>query len=826
VNDLWNTLFGLEDLRLGDAGVRISFSAGYEPWLWAVLIVGAVGFAVWSYSKLDAGRISRGLLACARALTLVVLLALLAGPQAEKRDELIERDWVVLLIDRSASLTIADAPALSDGGGATGGASERVPREAQLRAALASAGDTLSGFAADRQLLVLGFDGSARDVRLDALGEPDGRRTSLRAALDEAVSRTAARPLAGVVVMSDGRSADAPSRGALRRLREDAAPVIAVPLGSERPIADLALRAAEAPRLAFAGDSVPVTAEIERLGGGDGEVGLSAATVRLVDTQTGLVLDEQRITFGGGGDNDDAGAGDGDGERTGRETVRVLLRAGGNAEGDRSWRVEVEPDGEDLVADNNARPISIEFVGRPLRVLYVDGYPRWEQRYLRNLLIREPSIDASTLILAPDRRYLQEGNTDIDAIPSTVEAWREYDAVMLGDVRPDVFTNAQLASLREHVASTGAALVWSAGPGSVPGLWFDTPLADLLPFGRGAFEGRSLGVDAVARPTDQAELLGVLRLGSGADEAWPAALADPGAGWSRLRYVQQIQPGGLKPTARVLAQAIAVPSGLPVAGDAGSRSGGVTHPLVLLMRYGAGSSLYVATDETWRWRYGLGETLFERFWLQLVRALSRDRLARTDRAALLTATPRRALVEQPVLINLDVFDQRLIERAPASAEVSVTREAEDPSLSGGESASAARLTLRRASRGTDQAAAGRGLALSATWLPPAPGTWTVRLDDRSLIAEPLSATVDVSFPLDELRRPETDHAALARLAQDTGGEVVPPAELARIADLLPNRERRTVALRTEPIWDAPIVLALLIALLTIEWLGRRAVRLV
>lgn len=805
MNDLLNTLFGLDDIRIGDEGVALSFATGYEPWLWAVLIAAAIGFAGWSYSRLDGSRAARVTLAGLRSSTLIALLVLLAGPQAVVRDELVEPDWVALLIDRSASLTIADAPGIGPA---------RITREEQLRRAIDTSSDELGALSERRRLLVLGFDAGTSAVSLDEIGNPDGRRTSIRYALDDALARTAARPLAGVVVVSDGRSADTPSRAALRRLRREAAPVFVIPLGSAEPVGDLAIRATRAPRLAFTNDRTPVSVEIERLGG----EGQARGTVRLVDEATGLVIDQQPVTFDPSERTDDGPA----------QTVeRVMLRADAAEEGRRTWRVELVPDQDDLLGENNTRDLPIEFVGRPLRVLHIDGYPRWEQRYLRSLLIREETVNASTLVLAPDRRYLQEGDTEIGAIPTSAETWREYDAIVLGDVRPDVFTTAQLESLREHIATTGAAIVWSAGPSSVPVLWHDTPLGELLPFLRGASDGRSIESDTTMRPTGTADLLGVLRLSADRERPWPPELSDPDTGWSRLRYTQRIDASMLKPTARILAESV------PVSRDAEENNPPEPPgPAVVLMRFGAGSSLYIATDETWRWRYGRGETLFERFWLQLIRALARDRLTRTDRAASLTASPGRAVVEQPVLITLDVFDQRLGGEAPSSVEVEMVRSDEGASPAQG-NAAPMRLTLRRSAGSGDgdtnsegDPEARRGLVYAATWLPPAPGSWTARLADRTFITSPLDAPVDVSWPVDELRRPETDHAALARLAEETGGQVLSTDQLADLDEILPNRERRVVAVRTEPIWDAPIVLVMLLLLLTAEWLGRRAIRLV
>src|SRR5690606_20500107 len=91
-------------------------------------------------------------------------------------------------------------------------------------------------------------------------------------------------------------------------------------------------------------------------------------------------------------------------------------------------------------------------------------------------------IDTSSLMLAPARRYIEEGDTLLGAPPRTSEGWEPLDVIILGDLRADLFSHEQLAQLREHVASRGAGLLWIAGPGATPQSWRGTPMEDLLPF--------------------------------------------------------------------------------------------------------------------------------------------------------------------------------------------------------------------------------------------------------------------------------------------------------------------------------------------------------
>ncbi|MFG0293160.1 MAG: VWA domain-containing protein [Phycisphaerales bacterium JB050] len=797
-------LFDLDTLSLSEEGVRLGFERPFPGWAWFLIAIGALALGAWSYRRLSGSRPVRFTLAGLRTALLILLVLFISGPQLVDREETFEEDWVLVLIDRSASLQIEDIQSTENPD------TTRITRDQQLRDTLERTWDQWSQLSEDKTVLWLGFDSGAYDLPLD--GEPDqrriafqnptGRQTRLGTAIDQALARAAARSLSSVVIITDGRSTDDLSRAALRRLRSEQIPVHAVALGSTDPVGDIAIRFAEAPPVAFVGDLSPVSVTVERVGGGETSTG---ATVRLIDTETGETLDEQEVIFEPGASSS--------------SEQRVLLKTSSDLPGDRNWRVEVVPDGADLIETNNTRPIEISLVDRPIRVLYLDGYPRWEQRYLRSLLLREESIDATTLILSPERRYIQDSNTLITDLPASPEEWAEYDAIMIGDMRPEVLTIEQMTQIREHVALRGGGLIWAAGPSSLPSLWFDTPLADLLPFSRSGADGSTISGAVLMQPTPVATDLGVLRLAGNDDRSatgWPEELSLAETGWSLLRYAQYIEPSGLKPAAQILASAKPV-------------LGGDDMPLLLLMRYGSGRSLYLASDETWRWRFGRGEVLFERFWIQLIRMLGRDRLARSGQEAILTASPNRAIVQQPVRVSVELLDQALIDTAPPSITVEVER-----SIIGETDRGLAPLELVLAreavavreedenAQSTNQSA---GVTYSSLWLPPEPGLWSVVPTSSLLTPLALHAEVEVALPDDELRHPETDHERLALIAEETGGSVVLASDFNTLPDL-PNRATRRLFERTESLWDTPIAMILVLSLLTLEWVGRRIIRLI
>jgi hypothetical protein len=233
------------------------------------------------------------------------------------------------------------------------------------------------------------------------------------------------------------------------------------------------------------------------------------------------------------------------------------------------------------------------------------------------------------------------------------------------------------------------------------------------------------------------------------------------------------------------------------------------------MRFGAGRSIYVATDEIWRWRYGRGELLPERFWLQLIRLLGRESLASSGALASLTVSPRRATLGQAVRVSVDLLDQILIDADLQTITVRAVRQQSGESV--GDSMEFD-MQLRR-----DSGDAG---SYAATWLPDQAGEWLIEPEESLLAGMDLRETVLVSRPDDELRRPESDHALLRRLAGQTNGAVLSPQRVDALENLVPNRQRRIIQERTEPLWDAPLALIAIVSLLTIEWMVRRLIRLI
>ncbi|MFT5422945.1 MAG: hypothetical protein ACI89L_000714 [Phycisphaerales bacterium] len=799
MNTLLNKLFGLGDLGFGTPGVRFGFERPIPLWGWAIVALAAGLAGWWSYRRLGGTKLGRAGLVLVRALVLVLIVGLLSGPRLERPNTRIENDRVVILLDRSGSMAVRDE-------------SRGRTRDEALREVAAALDTSLSAAREPKERIWLGFDATAYELGSyegPSLGEADGRRTSLNAAVSGALRASAGRPLSAVVLVTDGRTTDPVSAESRARLLEEQVPVFAVAMGSPTPPTDLAITRIDAPTVAFTGDRVPVRARVSVSGGEDADAMIDATRVELIDLQTGEVLASQPLESG---EAVIAESGRGEPPGAGRRAVSVVLLANTTAAGDRRWAVRLSRAGEDLEPGNDERDLTIALTDRPIRVLQIDGYPRWEFRYVRGLLLREATMQSVSLMLSPNRRFIQEGEIRLDSLPTTAAEWADFDVIIIGDVRPELFGAASLESLREHIAERGAGLIWMAGPDVPIGSWGRTAIGDLLPIATGKLGDGGLPAwdrEVILARTDEAGRRGLLAL---ADDglSWPSQLLDPATGWSRLRWAQRIDPSLVKPGAEVLASV--VPIDLAVLDRSEMLASGT--PALLLMRYGAGRTLYTATEETWRWRYGRGEDLQERFWLPLVRQLARGRVERVGQLALLRATPDEAAVGSSVRVSLELVDQSLIDSAPGTVEVEIGQPGSGDTLD-----NASRLVLTPT--GTDRR------RYAAVWSPPEAGRWVARPIGAALSGLGLDAKIEARWPSDERREPAADHESLAQLAEQTGGALLRPEEISTLADRLPNRRLVLDAapdLRT--LWDRPFWFGLLLLLLTTEWIGRKLLRLV
>ena len=499
----------------------------------------------------------------------------------------------------------------------------------------------------------------------------------------------------------------------------------------------------------------------------------------------------------------------------------VTFRVPMNTLGSHDLAIVAGPLIGDVCSDNDRRTITIQVTDDKAKVLLVDGEARWEFRYLRNALLRDPRVAVETLVF---RQPKSEGGVTpsykkaLPAKPKPGEAdpLGAFDAIFVGDVEPAIMPADAWSRLEAYVSGRGGTLVIIPGPRGWPksNLSIESvvkllPVLDPKPvlFDPTRFDpthpGLSEGVAIAPSPAISAD-------------SWPmlqyAAAERNSAVWSSLPRLPWVLAGRAKPGATALATTIR------------SRSDSANDGVVIAAQsYGLGKVLWVGTDATWRWRYRAGDTYHHRFWGQVVRWAASGKLAAGN--SLVRFGPDRPKVPEGESVRLQA---RFADGVPgvgpellAVARVfkTVVQKGGAPKP-GGDALAVIPL----------QSVPGqpRTFAANASALPA--GRYVIRLDVPELAASvkadgmgsaPEATLEIVPSTTSELVELSASRDPLDRLAAATGGRVFTPEEAGQIPPLL--RGRAIVKTRTEEmtLWDRPWSLGVFFAVLTLEWVLRK-----
>ena len=539
----------------------------------------------------DRSRVSRGRLAALVVLRLAAFLALVAcmlRPTLVAETKARQQGTVLVLADASESMTVADGP-----NGRT--------RWQEMTGALQSARDaardlTRSG---DFDLSFWLFDREVRPVPPAAddpfpLGVwqdgPAADETALGAAIDDCLRVNAGKTLAGVVVLSDGAQhayapRDLPPQTAARRLAETGTPLWSITFGQQRGAGQG--RDAAVVNLAVA-EKVYVKNSLEVAGRVRLEGIAGAAAVKLLAENDAGQMEEVartavRATTPGG-----------------EEPVRLTWTP--KSVGERKLALVVEPQEGEVIVANNELSTFVEVVDGGLRVLYLEGALRVEQRFLRRVLASSPDMQVNFQWIDSSRR----DRWPVD-LGRTLAA--DHDVFLIGDLDSAALRAEDLRTILDKVnAGAGIGLLGGFHAFEAGG-WASSALGPLVPFeadrlARQPFDGpvrEGLHLQGKVRmvPDPRFGSVSILRLGKSEQDtraAWESL--PPLEGASRI--------GRLTPAAKSLA---GTPDG---------------QPLLVAREYGAGRVLAFAGDSTWRWvMQGAGEQ-HRRFWRQMVLWLARQ----------------------------------------------------------------------------------------------------------------------------------------------------------------------------------------------------------
>lgn len=603
---------------------------------------------------------------------------------------------------------------------------------------------------------------------LDSVAEPDlsadkvtGSSTYLGEAMEEVVSRYAGSPIAGVLVMTDGaNNGGLDPQGVARRLGQRGVPVYAVGIGLANPD-DLVLHSIVAQDVVFGGDLVPIRVQLN-------STGYERRATTLSVQLDGQEVARKSVVL------------------TGQSQLEEISFAAETSPGPKLLEVTLQPLADEAILENNTIRRTVRVVDEKIKVLYVEGSPRWEYRYLRAILKRDPRMETTFLMTEGDRELARASSEHIARFPDDPEETFKYDLVILGDVKSTHFTPTQLQRLEQLVRERGGSLIVLAGHKYLPADYLDTPLMQMLPVWIEPTEWEQLNKDVYPVLTDAGQKTTVMSLDG--TEARNRAL------WANCKPLSKAPPvTGAKRGAVVLA----------VLSDAARRAEPL--PIIAWGRYGSGKVMFVGTDRLWRLRQKVGDLYHTRFWSQAIQFLSLSRLLGENARIHFETHPRVVHVGEPVEIYANVLNESYQpSHAPRiNAEV---RQSLDEFSAG------APISLR--------AVPGMAGLFHGVYTPREEGHFQVTAPEEPAGVANL-AEFDVIAGTGEQLDPAMRQKDLRKIADLSDGMYSSVRGIPRLVDAMQARDRIDVLHRRIEIWDSWMIVMAFVVLASVEWIWRR-----
>jgi hypothetical protein len=411
----------------------------------------AIGVALVSYRTSRRVPLrDRLVLTTLRVALLLLVLACLFRPVLVVRAAVPQQNVVGVLLDDSRSMQIADM----EGGS----------RAKFVQSAFGGLdGGTLKALADRFTVRVFRFSSSSARAAGGAELTFAGTETRLGASLETARQELAGLPLAGLVMVSDGAdTADAALGDALLGLKADGVPVFTVGVGRETLDRDIQIGRVNTPRTALKGTTLLVDVVVAQRG-------FDGQRVTLDVEDEGRIVSTQQVTLPAGG-----------------APATVPVRITVDEEGPRVLRFRVPAMAGELVAENNQREALIDVRDRREKILYFEGEPRFELKFIRRAVTDDQNVEVVALQRTADNKFLRIGVDNADELvagfPKTREELFGYRGLVLGSIEAGAFTGDQLRMIAEFVDRRGGGLLALGGPRAFSeGGYAGTAVADSLP---------------------------------------------------------------------------------------------------------------------------------------------------------------------------------------------------------------------------------------------------------------------------------------------------------------------------------------------------------
>jgi len=701
--------------------------------------------------------VDRTVMAVLRLGVIGLLVFILFQPTLVLTSVVPQRNFVGILVDDSQSMLITD----EDG----------VPRSDFIERTFGAEGSELLTELSNKFSLRF-FRFSRGSSRLGDMSELtfEGTGTELGTAMVRAQKELAGVPLSGLVVISDGADNSGETLAeSLLPLQAANVPVYTVGLGEETLSPDVQVSRVEVPRTVLKGTSLVVDVIVSHRG-------YSNSTVPLVVEDGGILMASEDVTLQGDG-----------------EPVVARIRLEVEESGPRLLQVRVPIQDGERVSRNNVREVLIDVVDETEKVLYFEGEPRWEVKFVRRAVSDDDNLQVVVLQRTAASKFLRLDVDDADELaagfPKTREELFRYRALILGSVEASFFTHDQLDMIADFVSQRGGGLLVLGGRNSFgEGGYEGTPLAEALPvfLDDELSGGRPFFSELHVSPTRTGLTHPATQLG--------------GSGGEEIRTLWESLPpvSSLNPITRLKPGATSLLTG-------GSELDRTTQVVMAYHRYGRGKVIVLPIQDSWIWQMhadvALEDQTHEIFWRQLIRWLA-------------DGVPHRVGVQgehevvepgQSVGISAEVNDSAYVEVNNGSIVATVLGPVGD-TIS---------LPLNWA---VDQD--GR---YDADFTTSEPGLYKIAVRaTRATDTLGTAVTYVHSAPSDdEYFDASMRGTTLRRVADETGGLFYTPEDVASLPEDISLTGAGVTLTEERDLWDMPILLILLLGLMAGEWGYRR-----
>jgi uncharacterized membrane protein len=733
---------------------RLTLAGAWPRWMLFVaiaLVCAAIVVSLWRRRHLGLPRLL--LLGGLQTALAILFLVLLWRPVLNVERVRDRQNVLAVVVDNSASMRQRDA------------ADEKTPTRLQL-AIDALKNGPLAELGRTFELRFFAFDKTTTPIsNLDSLPAA-GNQSRIGDALRNVMQTAGSVPMAGVLLLTDGaETGQSLNEANLRELASFGVPIHTVGVGPERIDNDLELESIDAPTEAAPNTTVSAEVNVQytksttaRLRVYDGDVLLAAREIKL-QTQEGHESGPGYVSI-----------------------VPIEFPSGNAGVRDLRFTLDALPGERNTINNTRHHVLNVPDIRRT--VLYVDGEPRWEFKFIRRAIESERSLRLASVIRTTQNKFYRQGvlssNELSDGLPTTAKELFAYDALVIGSYEALSLTSAQHQLLKDFVDKRGGGILLLAGRnGLADGGWGSTLLAETLPTHLSVKRGHEFVQTPIkAEPTTYGAESNALRFD-----------ADPKRNlelWQSLPELGNYQSlGTLKPGAVVLLQTAK------------------THdPLLVSQRYGRGSTYVFGTASTQRWQMLLPveDQRHEIFWRQLLHAIADQ----APSAATLTTDRTVYDDERGVQLAAQIRDNNFEPTADAQVEALVTPE--------------------------------HGSAFVQTFQPVADskGRFTAALDAPSDGLYRVELTVKIGkdqviATSGAFRRDDNvvenfasyqHRAVLERLANETHGRYWRLDELSSLTRAIPYAKSGIVERQMFDLWNMPFVFLILLALKLTEWLLR------